>query len=136
LRADALNRGLAALPNGATVAPDVAGLLDVLRATGMRQAPGSLTAQNAIDLKALGAPGALGVAKGALNVPTALKNLSEVFTRARLEGRSADLARNFTNRDPASAIDFLRNAQRPAATPPADTTAGSAIAALLASHRR
>lgn len=48
-----LNAGMSALPNGDSVAPSLSDLLDVLRATGRRQPPGSMTAFNDADLAKL-----------------------------------------------------------------------------------
>jgi hypothetical protein len=54
LQEQTLASGLGALHNGDTVAPNVAAIMPVLRATGKRQGPGSLTAQNTLDPRPVG----------------------------------------------------------------------------------
>jgi hypothetical protein len=68
------------------------GLLDALQATGKRQGPGSLTAQNTFDLKEMAAPSGLGrIKEAAVHPLSILSHISDAATRARLERRSARL---------------------------------------------
>ena len=112
-----LNAGLAALPNGATAGPAVSNLIEVLRATGRRQAIGSLTAPNSIaqdELAAASAPQA--VAETALNpwkLPTAIR---DSLGRARLGSRSADLAKILLGEDPVASAAAVRAAMEKAPT--------------------
>ncbi len=59
IQRDVLMRGIAALPQPPR-AEDVFRLLGVLRATGFRERPGSLTSYNNEAIREMGAPGALG----------------------------------------------------------------------------
>jgi hypothetical protein len=133
LQEQTLMRGLAALPNGETAAADVAALMPVLRATGKRQGPGSLTAQNTLDLKEMAAPGgAAAIGETALNPLGLVHRIGDAMTRARLERRSGAIANALTD-NPADAIAWLRGAQGRAAPIPVPT-ALSPIAALLAAR--
>jgi hypothetical protein len=133
LQEQTLMHGLAALPNGATVTPDVTAIMPVLRATGKRQGPGSLTAQNTLDLKEMAAPSGLGaMGESLINPLSVLPHIYDAVTRARLESRSGDIAKAMVS-DPVSAIDWLRGAQERAA-PVQVPAALSPIAALFAAQ--
>jgi hypothetical protein len=133
LQEQTLMSGLAALPNGATVAPDVAAIMPVLRATGKRQGPGSLTAQNTLDLKEMAAPSGFGAMGEAITNPLSiLAHVRDAVTRARLESRSGAIAKAMVD-DPADAIAWLRGAQGRSA-PVQVPAALSPIAALFAAQ--
>jgi hypothetical protein len=112
-----LNAGLAALPNGATAGPAVSNLIEILRATGRRQAIGSLTAPNSIaqgEMAAASAPQA--VVESAINpfgIPAAIR---DSIGRARLGSRSAELAKILLGEDPAASIAKIEAAQAAAPT--------------------
>ncbi|SFK79027.1 hypothetical protein [Methylocapsa palsarum] len=131
LQRETLNAGLTALPNGAAVAPDVHDLLTALEATGKRQAPGSLTAFNAEDLKNLSEPGsaaALGQALMTLSPGAIWGKASDALTRARLGSRSSALA-NALLANPEEAFAAIGAAQRAA---PVGRAERDLAAALLA----
>ncbi|ACK51694.1 hypothetical protein Msil_2775 [Methylocella silvestris BL2] len=131
LQRETLNAGLAALPNGAAAAPDVQGLLTALEATGKRQAPGSLTAFNAEDLRNLSEPGsaaALGQALMTLSPGAIWGKASDALARARLGSRSEALAQALLA-DPGHAFGILSDAQRVA---PVGRVQRDLAAALLA----
>lgn len=135
LQADVLNAGLGALPKGAEVQPDVNALLEVLRATGKRQAPGSLTAQNTLDLKDLSAAGAIGTALHAAHspisaIPAIVAQFGDAVTRARLFGHSAALAKALTA-NPDEAFAAI-NATIPRGRPRGPISRAAMAAALAA----
>ncbi|MEJ0094559.1 MAG: hypothetical protein WDN46_14325 [Methylocella sp.] len=131
LQRETLAAGLGALPNGAAVAPDIHSLLTALEATGKRQAPGSLTAFNAEDLKNLSEPGtaaALGNTLLTLNPGSIWQKTSDALTRARLGSRSEALAHALLA-NPGEAFSTIMEAQRAA---PIGRAQRDLAAALLA----
>lgn len=116
LQRQTLDAGLSALPNGAQVAPDVRGLLQVLEATGKREAAGSKTAFNASDLKDMGSAGLLASVVDSAKTGTPLPLLSKLkdgFDRARLGARSEEVARGLLA-DPEEAARIIRQARKAA----------------------
>ena len=100
-----LTAGLSALPNGATAAPAVSNLLDILRATGRRQGLGSLTAPNAMALTDLGKTSVAGnIGQSILDAsPTKFSTgVADAIARARIGSRAGDLAQVLLGMDPAS----------------------------------
>lgn len=74
-------------------AGDADALVEVLRATGKRQAPGSLTAYNARDIERLGEAGALGeVARTGLNPPGAFRRIGQGLQNWQTERNAGALA--------------------------------------------
>lgn len=113
IQRETLVAALGGLPNGGRITPDVQGLIQALEATGKRQAAGSLTAFNAQDLKNLSEPGALaalGEAGKTLSPGPLWRKVADSLERARLESRSATLARMLLA-DPAEAFGQIGRAQ-------------------------
>jgi hypothetical protein len=109
-----LTAGLNALPNGATAAPAVSNLLDILRATGRRQGLGSLTAPNAMALTDLGKTGVAGnIGQSILDAsPTKFSTgVADAIARARIGSRAGDLAQVLLGTDPASSFARIQAAK-------------------------
>jgi hypothetical protein len=84
-----LNAALNAIPDGASAAQDVSRLLDVLAATGQRQAAGSKTAFNARDMEDM-ARGGVGQIGQFISRP--FGEARDAFARMRLGSQSEQLA--------------------------------------------
>lgn len=86
-------------------------LAEIMRATGKRQAPGSMTAYNARDLEELGRAGALGeVARTGLNPPGVFRRIGEGFQNWQTE-RNADRLAEAILESPAEAEAILMRAR-------------------------
>jgi hypothetical protein len=93
-------------------AGDLQRLVEVLRATGKRQAPGSMTAYNARDLERLGDAGALGeVARTGLNPPGAFRRIGTALQNWQTERNAGRLA-DAILADPAQAEAILLHARQ------------------------
>lgn len=91
---------------------NLAALLEVLGATGKRQAAGSQTAYNIEDLKALGDSGAVGeVLKTGLNPPGVFRRLGDAFQGHQVNRNASALA-DALLADPAKAAQILTEARR------------------------
>lgn len=86
-------------------------LVEVMRATGRRQAPGSLTAYNSRDLEELGNAGALGeAARTGLNPPGAFRRVGQALQNWQTETNAGRLA-DAILADPAEAERILLHAR-------------------------
>lgn len=104
-----------------------------MRVIGKRQGPGSLTAQNTLDLKEMAAPGGAAALGETLLKPLSLGHrIVGAMTRARLERRSGAIANALAD-SPADAIAWLTGARAASAQVPV-STALSPIAALFAAQ--
>lgn len=93
-------------------ADDLNALVEVLRATGRRQAPGSLTAYNARDLERLGEAGALGeIARTGLNPPGTFRRVGQALQNWQTERNAGRLAEAILA-NPAEAERILLRARQ------------------------
>jgi hypothetical protein len=114
IQRDTLQAGISSLPGGPASAQELNTLLDVFRAQGQRQRPGSLTAFNARGLEDMAAASpsrALGEAVATANPVGLWQNLKDNFERMRLERRSEELARGILS-DPEESLRLLERARR------------------------
>jgi hypothetical protein len=114
IQRDTLQAGIGSLPGGQASANELNTLLDVFRAQGQRQRPGSLTAFNAKGLEDMAAASpsrALGEAVATANPVGLWQNLKDNFERMRLERRSEELARGILS-DPEESLRLLERAKR------------------------
>lgn len=87
-------------------------LLEVMRATGKRQPPGSMTAYNAKDLEELGKAGVLGeTLRTGLNPPGIFRRAGEFFQNWQTERNADQLARDLLA-NPADAERILMHARQ------------------------
>jgi hypothetical protein len=121
-QAENLEAAVRALPNGAQVWPGFNRFLEVLQATGTRQAIGSRTAYNDILLKGQSASGlAVEAAKGAASPIRGAQFLSDRYERFRLGQNLNQLADILTN--PGSANQLRAIARMPVGSGQAQATA-------------
>lgn len=91
---------------------DLQGLVRALRATGTRQAPGSMTAYNMEELRNLGRPGAAGqILSTGLNPPGAFRRMGDAFKNWQLE-RNADNLAQAILATPEEATQILMHARQ------------------------
>ena len=123
----------ASLPNGDEAAPAVESLLDILRATGRRQAAGSLTAPNTMALKDLGKTGvAANAAQTIFDPGKVTTGIADSIARARIGSRAADLATVLLGQNPES--DFARIQAAKDAIPAIGSVFGQSAGLLGASQ--
>jgi hypothetical protein len=107
-QAATMRAGLEAATGGSD---DLTSLVEVLRATGRRQAPGSLTAYNKMDLERLGEAGAIGeVARTGLNPPGTFRRIGQALQNWQTETNAGRLA-DAILASPAEAEAILRRAR-------------------------
>lgn len=120
----ALLAGIEALPKGGDKAKQLSDLLQVLEATGKREAQGSKTAYNAEDLRTLGSAGAAGEATKAIaSGPATFRKIGEELERFQL-GRNANRISDILMSDPELAMAFAAKARQH------NTVTGALAAAL------
>lgn len=91
---------------------EMRGLIEALRATGKRQAPGSMTAYNTEELRNLGRPGTAGqVLSTGLNPPGAFRRMGEAFKDWQLSRNADELAQAILA-SPEEATQILLHARQ------------------------
>lgn len=91
---------------------EMKGLIEALRATGKRQAPGSMTAYNTEELRNLGRPGTAGqILSTGLNPPGAFRRMGEAFKDWQLSRNADELAQAILA-SPERATEILMHARK------------------------
>lgn len=132
-QAQALNAGVDAVGGDTQRLGDV---LDVLRATGYRERPGSMTAYNKQDLEELGRAGMAGeVLRTGLNPPGTFRRIGEAFQDFQTTRNADRLAQAILAASPEQAQEILLRARRLAPDGGALDSVGRLAAAIELSRR-